>query len=560
MAMVSTFLRNNDESDATDKGLKITIISVLPKGMDHHATTNTTATYQVDDRPVVHYTIHIPKNSSSITSDQSTSSVNANWTIYPTAVIHRLHQNFLLVNHSIVHDGTKEGGQIFIAISSNLPPASGLSSSSAFVTGLYMTLNSHLNLYQSIPYRCAIGKEDDDSTIYNLSTYLGNVENGRDYVKDSKLDIPNNVLKGTKQGGVGTFGGSEDHAAILMGRSGEMSLLSFCPTRPASVDMQRVVNDLRSLDILESNMDIKAMETATLDSTIEIPSDLTFVIAYSGARAEKAMLSDASIGFNTASQLARDALELVTNPMDSSQNLAEAIFRKRNYAKRQDVVDIINDDGELNPNYRQELESKPTPNVKEEMLALITHVPYHSIGGTPTQRGERSALLERFEQFYDESECLVPAAAYALSNERYDLLGPIVDASHRGAVNLLKNQIEETAWLPLWARGMENDLQLNPLSVSNVGKLSNQGPNKKLKTDKTDATEETDRIKAFASSAFGAGFGGSCWALVYRHQAKEFARQWQDEYNKRFPVDKNVSTGLIREFFITDPGPGAFCL
>ena len=45
--LVATFLRNNDESDATDKGLKITIISVLPKEMDHHATTTTTASYQV---------------------------------------------------------------------------------------------------------------------------------------------------------------------------------------------------------------------------------------------------------------------------------------------------------------------------------------------------------------------------------------------------------------------------------------------------------------------------------------------------------------------------------
>ena len=50
-------------------------------------------------------------------------------------------------------------------------------------------------------------------------------------------------------------------------------------------------------------------------------------------------------------------------------------------------------------------------------------------------------------------------------NKNDDFLGQIVDASHWSAVNLLKNQITETAWLPLWARGIEGDLQLKPLGV-----------------------------------------------------------------------------------------------
>ena len=114
----------------------------------------------------------------------------------------------------------------------------------------------------------------------------------------------------------------------------------------------------------------------------------------------------------------------------------------------------------------------------------------------PRREEYSTALAQRFEQFYDESECLVPAAAYAISKQRYDLLGPIVDASHRNAVNLLKNQIEETAWLPLWARHIENCLQLNPLSVS--------------KADSQQVNVQPTRIKALAASAFGAGFGGSC--------------------------------------------------
>ena len=42
----------------------------------------------------------------------------------------------------------------------------------------------------------------------DLYSYLGNCENGQDFVISKEL-----VLRGTN--GVGTFGGSEDHAAIL---------------------------------------------------------------------------------------------------------------------------------------------------------------------------------------------------------------------------------------------------------------------------------------------------------------------------------------------------------
>jgi galactokinase len=44
---------------------------------------------------------------------------------------------------------------------------------------------------------------------------------------------------------------------------------------------------------------------------------------------------------------------------------------------------------------------------------------------------------------------------------------------------------------------------------------------------------------AFAASAFGAGFGGSVWALVDPQElglsADEFGDRWLSEYRKRFP-------------------------
>ena len=193
MAMVSTYMRNDDEQTNNYDGIDITIVSVLQAGMEHHATAATVAPYQVDGRPVVHHTIHIMHNNKSSSqrmkgNDDKEKEVSVDWTIYPTAVIHRLHQNF-----DLLHSSGGGGGHIYIAMSSNLPPASGLSTSSAFVTGLYLVLNSHLHLTSSTAYKEAIGKADDDDSVYNLSTYLGNVENGRDYINGSS------ILKGTVQ-------------------------------------------------------------------------------------------------------------------------------------------------------------------------------------------------------------------------------------------------------------------------------------------------------------------------------------------------------------------------
>jgi len=541
--MVSTFIRNDDEHNQST--MKVTIVSVLPFGMEHHATT-TAAPYQVEGRPVVHHTIRIPNvkgkapnhlNKESDGNHRETEAVD--WTVYPTAVIHRLHKNFGLFPQSN-DENTKSpdsghGGHIFIAMSSNLPPASGLSTSSAIVTGLFLQLDSHLCLKNSIGYRHAIGEEGDDGTVYNLSTYLGNVENGRDYIKGSF------VLEGTVQGGVGTFGGSEDHAAILMGKQNELRLLSFCPTRPASFDMEKIAIDAISPGIIGGKSIHEPLEPSNQESVVPFSSDdLAFVIAYSGAKAEKAGGADgateASVGYNTASDLARKAFDAYiaggnNQNVEGVQTLADAIKWERAVA------------------------TSNKPSIKACMSRRIKAGAFSPDGIDDSNREEYyTELVQRFAQFYDESEYLVPSAAHAISKQSYDALGPIVDASHRNAVNLLKNQIEETAWLPLWARGIENDIRTRPLSVvcANPEVLMNHSTS-------LEARSQPQRIRALAASAFGAGFGGSCWALVHRHLACDFAQQWSNAYEDRFPTKENNS-GLTREFFVTEPGPGAFCM
>ena len=116
------------------------------------------------------------------------------------------------------------------------------------------------------------------------------------------------------------------------------------------------------------------------------------------------------------------------------------------------------------------------------------------------KRSQRSdfgadALLRRFEHFLEESQVLVPAAVDAIAARDEGKLGEIVDRSQHGAERLLGNQVPETVALARSAR----------------------------------------ERGAIAASAFGAGFGGSVWALVRRSEANQFLSDWRTEYARAFP-------------------------
>ena len=57
---------------------------------------------------------------------------------------------------------------------------------------------------------------------------------------------------------------------------------------------------------------------------------------------------------------------------------------------------------------------------------------------------------------------------------------------------------------------------------------------------------------AHAASAFGAGFGGSVWALVDAAGAEEFRDDWLARYAALHPI-----AAARADAFITRPGPGA---
>ncbi len=144
---------------------------------------------------------------------------------------------------------------IDLAIAANLPAASGMSSSSALVIAVHLALSAANDLRGRQEYRALTSDED-------LVPYLGCHENGAGY------------RQFVGEAGVGTSGGSQDHAAILLSRAGRLNQWSFAP-------FQRV-------------------------GTVVWPEDLVLTVGVSGVLAEK---SAAARGlFNRVAERARAAV------------------------------------------------------------------------------------------------------------------------------------------------------------------------------------------------------------------------------------------------------------
>jgi galactokinase len=126
----------------------------------------------------------------------------------------------------------------------------------------------------------------------------------------------------------------------------------------------------------------------------------------------------------------------------------------------------------------------------------------------------RAELVDRVEQLDIESR-IVRAAGDALAAGDLDRLGKLVDESQAAAERLLGNQVPETIELARSAR----------------------------------------ELGAVAASAFGAGFGGSVYALVPASDAETFRRLWMERYATTFPNRSGEAT-----FFLTRAGPAATAL
>ena len=332
------------------------------------------------------------------------------WANYPITVARRIAANF---------GGPLRGADIVFW--SDIPHAAGVSSSSALVVMVFLALGA-VNALESRPaYRAAIRSGDE------LAGYLGAVENGLEF----------GSLRGSH--GVGTFGGSEDHTAILSARPGTLVQYRFCPVH--------------------------------FERAVPLPPDVMFVVGASGVQAEK-----------TGAALHRYN--------DVARRLSAALACWRRATGR--------DDASMGAALMS------SPDARARMLSAL--------GSEPDAEYPPASLIQRVEQFDTESNDIIPAAANALARGDLAAFGAHVARSQSGAERALHNQIPETIALVRRARA----------------------------------------LGAVAASAFGAGFGGSVWALVERARVEEFRERWADAYRVEFP-----DAAARAEFFVTGAGRAA---
>ncbi len=339
--------------------------------------------------------------------DAEEPSAGRHWASYAAAVARRLASSF---------PSARRGCDV--AFASDLPPASGMSSSSALVVALALAVIRVNALEQDDAWRRSIRTREE------MAAFLATIENGASF----------GPFRGAK--GVGTFGGSEDHTAILCCRPGVLSLYSFCPV------------------VAEGNT--------------PFPAGHCFVIAVSGVVAEKT--GEARERYNRASLAVRAILDGCARAGFDRESLAAVLRGSEDSAER--------------------------------VRALL-----RDAAGTGFSA---DVLLDRLDQFVEENQVIIPQAADALRRRDLASFGTLVDRSQRLAEEQLRNQVPETIWLARSAR----------------------------------------ELGAAAASAFGAGFGGSVWALVRATDAAPFAARWATEYRARYP-----EPAARAQFIETRPGP-----
>ena len=325
---------------------------------------------------------------------------SAGWERYIAVVTRRLAANF---------PGAKLGSDI--AIASDLPRDAGLSSSSALIVAIATALIRCGRLDQRPEWQHAI------TSIHELAWYLGCVENGGAYPG----------LAGSA--GVGTFGGSEDHTAILTCRAGHLSANRYIPVTPLG--------------------------------HVAMPEGWTFVVGTTGVRAHKA--GNARDRYNRLAW-ATEALRTAWNNVPGripAPSLAAALATSATAAR--------------------------------ELAGMTATLPDASFSAVELER--------RLTHFVRE-DARVPEAVDAFAAADPGRLGELASASQRDADTLLGNQVPETRALV--------DAAIN--------------------------------LNAWATSSFGAGFGGSVWAAVADGDAHTFAQEWIKVYGQRCPRATGVET------------------
>lgn len=121
------------------------------------------------------------------------------------------------------------------------------------------------------------------------------------------------------------------------------------------------------------------------------------------------------------------------------------------------------------------------------------------------------ALSDRALQFAREDRRHIPKAVLALIRRDLPAFGAVLTASHRDSKRHLWNIVPQVDFL----------------------------------------SKAAARLGAAGASGFGAGFGGSVYAVVGRNAADAFLTLWRDAYAARYPAEAAEA-----DFFLSDPSDG----
>jgi galactokinase len=325
------------------------------------------------------------RNDESLTLRPPFDEAFAGWRNYVRVVARRLSRNF---------PESALGADIVFA--SDLPRASGMSSSSALMISVAAVLARIGALERREEWTANIRSPLD------VAGYYACIENGLSF--------------GSLQGdsGVGTHGGSEDHAAIVTGQPGRLSAFRFVPMRA--------------------------------NATCRVPDEWRFVLAPSGVPSEKT--GAAKEKYNRLSLGTRTLLEYWNRTEPRAESLGAA------------------------------LGSRP------DALGRLREI----VQSSATNDWTPGALMKRLDHFVREDE-RVPDALAAFDQVDAPRLRELATGSQEDAETLLENQVPATADLARSAPG----------------------------------------LGAIGACGFGAGFGGSVWALVKREDADAFASRWSSQ-------------------------------
>jgi galactokinase len=369
-----------------------TLVAAVPRGFAVLATARTDGVVHiVDARRNQEITVQTP----SVGTD---SGRQTGWRHYADVVIRRLERNFPMASL---------GAEIVIA--SDLPRASGMSSSSALLIAIANALVRIGGIDRRAEWQANItGRQD-------AAGYFACIENGSTF----------GSLEG--DAGVGTHGGSEDHAAILTGAARHLSAFAFVPMRAIGL--------------------------------VRMPEQWAFVLTPSGIPARKA--GTAREAYNMLARRTSILCDLWNAQAGApAPSLAAALSEPAGGAG--------------------ELSRASSPLAVERLRAIVrrSHVP-----GSPAE-----VLEKRLDHFIRE-DGRISQAIEAFRAADPGRLGALAADSQQDAEALLGNQIPETSGL---------------------------------------ARAALD-LGAFAACSFGAGFGGSLWALIERDRAEAFARRWHPD-------------------------------